>query len=573
MPSPFSTRHEAGKASLDSNSADERTLYEYTSDDEGYQPSVASDGDHDLLESEDERERLLMQKEGIGLFKKNSIRIGKGDRNDAKKSEMKERKRRTNGESSALMYEMEEASLSRHSSESDEQRLLATKTHRRVGLAASGVDIANRTQTRRSPSWRRIIIYPGFVSLFLVLLFVAYRVSHPTPPRNTTAMVSNGTSLFAPTTILISLDGFRADFLNRELTPTLNKFISEGISPKYMLPSFPSVTFPNHFTMATGLYPEAHGVVGNTFWDPAQQKEFYYTDPERSLQAEWWGGEPIWRTAERQDVRVAVHMWPGSEAHFDQFIPAYLDKYNGSEALPRKVDRIMELLDLPGPEDIGALSEKPRPQLIAAYVPNVDSDGHRYGPNSTEIRRTIENADTMLGNILNGLQARNLTSIVNVVVVSDHGMATTDTSRLIQLEDLVDPAELEHIDGWPHYGLRPKKMGELDRLHKQVMDRAQNMSSIEVYLRDVDMPERYHFSKSDRIAPLWIIPKAGWAIVDKSEGDVVEMTKNGDVYHPRGIHGYDHEHPLMRAIFVARGPSFPHEPNSRMQPFREYNPT
>jgi predicted AlkP superfamily pyrophosphatase or phosphodiesterase len=424
-------------------------------------------------------------------------------------------------------------------------------------------------QTRRSRLWRRIAIYLTIIALFLVLLFAAYRVSRPASIRNTMTMVSNGTSLFAPTTILISLDGFRADFLYRGITPTLNKFIAEGISPKYMLPSFPSVTFPNHFTMATGLYPESHGVVGNSFWDPAQQKEFYYTDPERSLQAEWWGGEPIWRTAERQDVRVAVHMWPGSEAHFDQFLPAYVDKYNGSEALPRKVDRIMELLDMPGPEDTGVLSDRPRPQLIAAYVPNVDSDGHKFGPNSTQIRQTINDADTMLGDILKGLQDRNLTGIVNVVVVSDHGMATTDTSRLIQLEDLIDPAELDHIDGWPHYGLRPKKIGELERLHKQVLDRAQNMSSIEVYLRDVDMPERYHFSQSERIAPLWIIPKTGWAVVDKSEGDVEEMLQNGDVYHPRGVHGYDHEHPLMRAIFVARGPAFPHQPNSRMEPFRE----
>jgi len=382
-------------------------------------------------------------------------------------------------------------------------------------------------------------------------------------------MVSNGTSLFAPTTILISLDGFRADFLYRGLTPTLNKFIAEGVSPKYMLPSFPSVTFPNHFTLVTGLYPEAHGVVGNTFWDPELKKEFYYTDPERSLQSYWWGGEPIWHTAESQDVRVAVHMWPGSEAHVKEYAPAYVDKYNGSEQLARKVDRIMGLLDTPGPMDVGFRSNQPRPQLVAAYVPNVDSDGHNYGPNSTQTRETISNVDTMMSGILKGLQERNLTDIVNVVVVSDHGMATTDTSRLIQLEDLVDPAELEHIDGWPSFGLRPKKNSELERLHKQIIDRAQNMTGVEVYRRDTDMPERYHFSRNERIAPLWIIPRAGWAILSKADGNVEEMKQKGDVYHPRGVHGYDHEHPLMRAIFVARGPAFPHKPNSRVEPFRK----
>lgn len=383
-------------------------------------------------------------------------------------------------------------------------------------------------------------------------------------------LLSNGTSLFAPTTILISLDGFRADFLYRGLTPTLNRFIADGLSPKYMLPSFPSVTFPNHYTMATGLYPEAHGIVSNKFWDPSLQKEFTYGHPDQSMQPYWWGGEPIWVTAEKQDVKVAVHMWPGSEAHIANIEPTYVDKYNGSEALPRKVDRILGLLDLPGPEDAGAKANMPRPQLIAAYVPNVDSDGHKYGPNSTEIRQTIQDADSMLGAILTGLQMRNLTDIINIVVVSDHGMATTDVSRLIQLEDLMDPSELSHIDGWPLYGLRPKRPEDLDRLYKQLKEKSKSNPNIEVYLRDKDMPERYHFSNNERIAPLWIVPKAGWAIVTKEEFDVEKGKKNGDVYHPRGLHGYDHEHPLMRAIFVARGPAFPHKPNSRMEPFRKH---
>lgn len=405
--------------------------------------------------------------------------------------------------------------------------------------------------------------------LFLVLLSVAYRVSARTPKPSAAMMVSNGTSLFAPTTILISLDGFRADFLYRGLTPTLNKFIEAGISPKYMLPSFPSVTFPNHYTMATGLYPEAHGIVGNTFWDPALEKEFYYTHPDKSMQPEYWGGEPLWVTAERQDTRVAVHMWPGSEAHISHLEPTYVDKYNSSEKLTIKVDRILGLLDLPGPLDAAVKADQPRPQLIAAYVPDVDADGHKYGPNSTEIRQTIMDVDTMLGSILDGLEERNLTQIVNIVVVSDHGMATTDVDRLIQLEDLIDMKDLERIDGWPLYGLRPKNPKDLDRLHKQLVEKAKTRPEIDIYLRDKDMPERYHFSNNERIAPLWIVPKTGWAIVHEPDFNVKKAKESGDIYHPRGLHGYDFEHPLMRAIFVARGPAFPHTPNSRMEPFRK----
>ncbi|KAF9699410.1 hypothetical protein EKO04_002369 [Ascochyta lentis] len=425
-------------------------------------------------------------------------------------------------------------------------------------------------QANRSRRWRSICVYTLITGFFSILLAFVYRLSNPADSQvaaSSAAAISNGTSFFAPTTILISLDGFRADFLYRNITPTLSQFVQEGISPKYMLPSFPSVTFPNHYTMATGMYPEAHGIVGNSFWDPLLEKEFYYTDPERSLQSFWWGGEPLWVTAEKQKVRTAVHMWPGSEAHIEDQQIAYVDKYNGSEVLDRKVDRIMDLLDVPGPQDIGAKADTPRPQLIAAYVPNVDGDGHRYGPNSTEIRQTISNADAMIGGILKGLQERNLTNIVNVVVVSDHGMATTDVTRMIQLEDLVDPAELSHVDGWPLYGLRPKDPKNLHPLYEKIKREHGDNPNIEIYLRE-NMPARYHFSNNDRIAPLWIIPKAGWAIVTKSEFDVEEGKKKGEVYHPRGLHGYDHEHPLMRAIFVARGPAFPHTPGSRMEPFQ-----
>lgn len=337
-----------------------------------------------------------------------------------------------------------------------------------------------------------------------------------------------------------------------------------------MLPSFPSLTFPNHYTMVTGLYPESHGIVGNTFWDPKFNEEFYYTHPAHSMQPKWWGGEPLWETTEKAGVKTAIHMWPGSEAHIGAFEPSHLDKFNGSEELSLKVKRILGLLDLPGPDMPTARADNPRPQLIAAYVPNVDADGHKYGPNSTEIRTTIQKVDTMLSEIFHGLEHRNLTNIVNVIVVSDHGMATTSVDRLIQLDDLVDPSLLSHIDGWPLYGLRPKNIGDLESMYQQILEKTKDNPNVEVYLRDKNMPERYHFSHNDRIAPLWLVPKTGWAIVKKSEFDVQKAIKEGKTYNPRGLHGYDHEHPLMRAIFVARGPAFPHKPGSRVEPFRKH---
>ncbi|KAI0803627.1 alkaline-phosphatase-like protein [Xylaria sp. FL0064] len=470
------------------------------------------------------------------------------------------------GEDGELMHEMEGGRIKDGSSTGESSdREDSDELDRQHLIHVSGAKTAKKRRWRK---W--IFIHTTIAVAFTFLVLLAWKVSIDKKRSMVSHLKSNGTALFAPTTLIISLDGFRADFLTRGLTPRLNAFIKEGVSPLYMTPSFPSVTFPNHYTLATGLYPESHGVVGNTFWDPALEAEFYYTDPDRSLDPKWWGGEPFWVSAELQGVRTAVHMWPGSEAHINNMDPSFLDRYNGKEVLPKKVDRILEFIDKPGLENPQA-DEQLRPQLIAAYVPNIDAAGHLYGPNSTEIFTTISEVDTMLDQLFRGLEERNLTDIVNVIIVSDHGMATTDVSRMIQIEDLVDINKVEHLDGWPLVGIRPKKPEDLQVLYEQAAKKAEANPNFDVYLKDKDMPERYHFSKNDRIAPLWIIPKTGWAIVEKKEFNIQDAKANNISYHPRGLHGYDHEHPLMRAIFVARGPAFPHQPHSKVETFQNIN--
>ncbi|PYH78857.1 nucleotide pyrophosphatase family protein [Aspergillus uvarum CBS 121591] len=525
--------------------------------------------DRTVLDDEEETEKLLTRSgptHGLRrIFSPNSsssVRIGKQERRRQRRQARKDARRGRLGnsrESAEMLFEMEEGHPD------DESSLLSS--------SSSDLDRRLKDYTSVPPprlSWRRLLlIFSTVLVLFFILLLGAYKASTKfRASHSSKRFLSNGTALFAPTTILISLDGFRADFLNRGLTPALNSLVANGVSPQYMLPSFPSVTFPNHFTLVTGLYPESHGIVGNTFWDPEMEDEFYYTHPSVSMQPKWWNAEPLWMTAENQGVRAAIHMWPGSEAHIGGVEPSFLDRYNGSEALSRKVDRILGLLDLPGVED---QTQSSRPQFIAAYVPNVDADGHLYGPNSTETRGTIAKVDSMLASLLTGLQDRNLTEIVNVVIVSDHGMASTATERLVQLEDLIDLSLVARIDGWPLRGLRPKRPEDLTVLQNQLESVASNFShALEVYTRE-NMPERYHFQNNDRIAPLWVIPKAGWAIVERPDFDAQQALEKGEVYHPKGIHGYDHEHPLMRAIFIARGPAFPHEPNSRLAAFQNIN--
>ncbi|KAF4220610.1 hypothetical protein CNMCM8980_001565 [Aspergillus fumigatiaffinis] len=528
--------------------------------------------DRAVLEEEEEMEKLLVRSgptHGLRrIFSPNgsSVKIGKyerdRDRRRKRQDERKRRRRSAAGQNGELMYEMEEGYR-----ESESSLLSGSSSELDQRLEKQYADV----RPRRISWTKLILVFAAVLVLFLIFLLGAYkassgfRASHPHQ-----RLLSNGTAVFGPTTILVSLDGFRADFLDRGLTPTLNALIAEGVSPQYMLPSFPSVTFPNHFTLVTGLYPESHGIVSNTFWDPALKENFHYTNQSISMQPKWWNAEPLWMTAERHGLRTGIHMWPGSEAHIGGVDPTYLDKYNGSEELPRKVDRILELLDLPGAEEESVIVPE-RPQFIAAYVPDVDADGHKFGPNSTEIRNTISQVDSMLAELMSGLRSRNLTDIINLVIVSDHGMATTATERLVQLDDFIDLGLVDRIDGWPLRGIRPKKPEDLETLQNQLENLTlQYPHAVEVYTRET-MPERYHFSRNGRIAPLWVIPKTGWAIVERPDFDAQEAIRTGRVYHPKGVHGYDHEHPLMRAIFIARGPAFPHPPNSRLEVFQNLN--
>jgi len=254
------------------------------------------------------------------------------------------------------------------------------------------------------------------------------------------------------------------------------------------------------------------GIVGNSFWDPALKKEFFYTDPARSMQSEWWGGEPLWVTAERQGGKWAVHMWPGSQAN-DGWGLSYLDHFNGTESLAKKTARILEWLDLP-------LTE--RPQFIVAYVPNLDSISYKFGPNTTELDLTIREVDAMLTDLLDALDAHNLTDLINIVVVSDHGMASTSGERLIFLDEIIDMSLIEHTDGWPLYGLSPFSNVNITALYKTLLLKtlayqAKGKKHWDVYLRNENMPARWHFSNNNTIALLWVVPETGYAIVTREE--------------------------------------------------------
>ncbi|KAK9454111.1 alkaline-phosphatase-like protein [Dipodascopsis uninucleata] len=372
---------------------------------------------------------------------------------------------------------------------------------------------------------------------------------------------SNGTHDFFPTTIYVSLDGFRPDYLSPEKTPAMYSIYTSYTSTPFMYPSFPSVTFPNHYTLVTGLYPSSHGIVGNTFWDPDLKEEFNYHNPAHSLDEKWWKGEPIWVTATNQGIRTGIHMWPGSEVPWDHGEPEYVDKFNQSETLDRKVNRVLSWLD----EDI-----KTRPELILCYVPTIDSLGHKYGTHGNEIDTGLKQVDSMIASIFNGLSNRNLTSIVNVVIVSDHGMASTSNDRLIFLDDFVAPDSVEHIDGWPLFGIRPYSYNTTEEIfslitHHRGSVKSESLDHWKAYLKD-ELPSEWHFGGpsggqyQDRIAPIWLVPEAGWAITTKER-----FEKQNHDFKPKGLHGFNNTDPQMRAIFLATGPKF--ESKYKAEPF------
>jgi predicted AlkP superfamily pyrophosphatase or phosphodiesterase len=200
--------------------------------------------------------------------------------------------------------------------------------------------------------------------------------------------------------------------------------MNSGVSPEYMLPSFPSATFPNHFTLVTGLYPENHGIVENVFWDPNIRERFSHRQSSISTLSKWWSGKPIWVTAEEQDVRTAVLMWPGAGVQIKGATPTFVEEFREEEE--------------------NTLAAQ-RPQLIASYISSVDAAGHAHGQDSEQLNRTLVEVDDVPGSLLSGLDERNLTDTVKVIIVSDHGIA--EAKGLIQLEDLVDVNLLHQVDG------------------------------------------------------------------------------------------------------------------------------
>ncbi|KAI7898456.1 alkaline-phosphatase-like protein [Cokeromyces recurvatus] len=404
---------------------------------------------------------------------------------------------------------------------------------------------------KQLPNWLQFLItYRSRIYTFLIgCLFLGMLLlvtdSNFFKRQSPSTYYFNGTTYFDKTVIYISLDGFRNDYLERKVTPNIEKIAEQGIRAEYMMPSFPSITFPNHWTLVTGLYPESHGIVANEFFDPVYNEEFIHKNATISGDPKWWGGEPIWRTVQRHKQKSAVIMWPGSnvEPTADYYIP-----YSREVSAISKMDMVFQWLDLP-------LNE--RPQLISIYIPQVDQKGHGGGPDGKQLNAVLSDMDNAIGYLMQGLQERNLDNHVHVVIVSDHGMAASHKTRLIFYDEILSAQTESYLskrEAWPLLGLRPKSDSPLDAVDQIYNDIQKYMARtpdphFQVYKRN-EIPERFHYHVTERIAPILLVPDVGYSIIRSTDFNV-SLDKD---YRPRGIHGYDNLAPEMRAIFVAKGP-------------------
>jgi predicted AlkP superfamily pyrophosphatase or phosphodiesterase len=330
----------------------------------------------------------------------------------------------------------------------------------------------------------------------------------------------------APVTILVSIDGFRADYLQRGLTPTLSALAAQGISAA-MRPSFPSKTAPNHYAIVTGLRPDRSGIVGNKMEDAARPGEVFSM---KTNDAFWWGEtEPLWISAEKAGIRSATMFWPGSNVAYDNIRPEDWFDFDEANTGAQRVNAVLDWLRRPA-----AI----RPRFVTLYFDIVDTAGHRHGPDSPELNAALKEIDGQIAQLRDGLAT--MGQPANLVIVADHGMAATSPDRVVWLHDIADPADYHVVDEGP--------VATIDAVPGHEAALAASLFKPHTHvncLRKADLPDRLHFGHNPRVAPFVCLADVGWLLLD-----VFPKKYGVDL----GSHGYDNQASEMLALFIATGP-------------------
>ncbi len=337
-------------------------------------------------------------------------------------------------------------------------------------------------------------------------------------------------------TILISFDGFRWDYPNRGLTSNLDFIKENGVHALTLKPCFPTKTFPNHYSIVTGLYPENHGIIANNFIDPVTNEIYKIGDTSAVRNPKWYKGEAIWETAKRQGVITASYFWPGSELNLEYRRPDYFEYYEHLRDYDKRVEGVLDWLKLP-------INQKPK--FITLYFDAADTYGHRFGTNSQELTNSLMRLDSLIGKLFNGLKEINLYDSTNIIIVSDHGMSDVSGDRIINVEEMLGGYTQNLWDYGPVMYVFPEK-NESDKIYNKLKSEESNFK---VYRRE-EVPEYYHFSNNAMIPEIILIADPGWSLMTNKD-----INRYGNM-NSGGQHGYDNNHIDMHGIFYAIGPDF-----------------
>ena len=335
-----------------------------------------------------------------------------------------------------------------------------------------------------------------------------------------------------PYVILISADGFRADFTELYNAAYLKTVATNGVRAKFMTPSFPSLTFPNHYSIVTGMYPSHHGLVNNNYFDKTSGLEYRMGNSKMVGDGKWYGGTPLWVLAEQQKMLSASFYWVGSEAAIQNTRPTYYYVYNDKISIANRIKAVKDWLSLP---------EEQRPHMITFYMPEVDHEAHTYGPNDPHVAAAVQFVDSSV----NALQAElaTLHLPINYIFVSDHGMTKVDNDHTLSMPKAIDTAAFRVPWGDALIHLYAKDSSKITSTYNAL----KNDTTISVYTLN-ETPSYWHFKKSDdlynRLGDLIVVPH-----LPKVFNFSTRKTSLGK-------HGYDNHHPDMRASFMAWGPAF-----------------
>lgn len=373
-----------------------------------------------------------------------------------------------------------------------------------------------------------------FFVFFISLLLLS---CSQTPVTQSTAAASPGSLL------IISIDGLRHDYLSLHQAPMLAELAAGGVHVRQLQPVFPSKTFPNHYSLVTGLHPERHGIVDNSMYDPEHQRQFAMSMADQVADGFWWQGEPIWITAELQGVKAATYFFPGSEAEIKGKRPSYWFPYQHNTPNRERTEQVLAWLALP---------EAERPRVITLYFSDVDSAGHNYGPRSEQVAQALAEVDAELTYLVQTLRERGQAEQVNLIISSDHGMAEVDQRKYIIADELFDGSLTQNVRFSREIVSIFPKSGQEELLYQQIAGRY-NPEQMRLY-RKHELPERFQHQQHARIAPIILLAEQPWIFVRRSL--LPGLKADPSFFRARGSHGYDNTEPDMQGMLIAYGPAF-----------------